>query len=371
MPSRPGRRVRSAVRPLPPRIRLLPPLLALALAGFASACDAPGRGPDSASTVRTRHGTVMGTLAEIKVYTTDLEGVVAVFDRSMAELARIEALTTPHDPASELSRLNAAAGGTPVAVGPELDDMLRLGLEISRLTGGAFDPTAGPLVEAWGFPEHPALPGDEARERAIALVDWREVARLDDTFPVAAGGGRVERAWRLARPGMAVDLGGLAKGWAVDAAADIAAEKWGNCLVNVGGDLVVRGAKPGGRPWTIGVQDPRDPGEIFLKLALADGMAVATSGDYQRNFEKDGVIYHHLLDPATGRPARGANSATVIATTCALADAWATAAFVLGAEEGVRMLEAMPNLEGILAVVDESGALVVHETSGVAALKVE
>jgi thiamine biosynthesis lipoprotein len=170
---------------------------------------------------------------------------------------------------------------------------------------------------------------------------------------------------------MALDLGGVAKGWAVDAAADVAAARWGNCLVNVGGDLTVRGTKPGGRPWVIGVQDPRDPGAIFAKLALPPGMAVATSGDYQRNFEVDGVIYHHLLDPATGRPARGANSATVVATTCALADAWATAAFVLGAEDGIRLLEAMPTLEGILVVVNEAGELVVRETSGMPAYRVD
>jgi thiamine biosynthesis lipoprotein len=165
---------------------------------------------------------------------------------------------------------------------------------------------------------------------------------------------------------MELDLGGIAKGWGVDRAADVLAGLSGACLVNAGGDLVVRGLKPGGKPWRVGVQDPRDPSQLFLKLRLAENVAVATSGDYQRYFEVDGVRYHHLLDPRTGYPARAASSATVIAPDCATADAWATAVFVLGPAAGIAALEEQPGLEGVIVVVDDAGELVLHETAGFA-----
>ncbi len=364
------RRIRSSLPETPSLVSAA--ISAVVLAVAAGALSGCGGEPRSAGpSVRTRHDMAMGTLVEIKIYTDDLDGVTEVFDAAFGEIHRLEALTTPHAEDSDVFRLNAEAGRTPRQLSPEVDEMLRLGLEVSRLSEGAFDPTAGALVRAWGFPEDPALPAPEALAAAIALVDWHLLARLDAAFPIDAGGGRVERAWRLANPGMSVDLGGVAKGWAVDAAARIAAERWGNCLVNVGGDLVVHGEKPGGRPWVIGVQDPRDAAQIFLKLRLPGGMAVATSGDYQRFIEVDGERYHHILDPRTGMPSRGANSVTVVATSCALADAWATAAFVLGAEEGIRILEAMPSLEGVAVTVDVAGELVVRETSGMAALRAD
>jgi len=170
-------------------------------------------------------------------------------------------------------------------------------------------------------------------------------------------------------PATELDLGGIAKGWGVDRAADLLAERVGPCLVNVGGDLAVRGSKPGGVPWNVGVQDPRDPSRLFVTLRLRGARAVATSGDYQRYVEVDGIRHHHLLDPRTGWPGRRCSSATVVAPSCALADAWATAAFILGPDAGIAALERHPDLEGVLVTIDEAGGLVLHETSGFAAYR--
>ncbi|MCA9752382.1 MAG: FAD:protein FMN transferase [Gemmatimonadetes bacterium] len=325
--------------------------LALLVAIALPACD-------RAPTVESRTDFVMGTLAELKVVSDDPVTAREALDRAFARLREIEALTTSYSETSEPARLARANGAWVEGVSPEVDEILTLGLRIAAESDGAFDPTAGALVAAWGWPEDPALPDSATVAAAVATVGWRDVERAE------RAPGRI--AWRLGRPGMKLDLGGVAKGWAVDRAADVLLGVSDHCIVNAGGDLVVRGHRPDGKAWLIGVQDPRDASRIFLKLRLPDGTAVATSGDYQRFFEVDGVRYHHLLDPRTGWPAREVHSATVIAPDCATADAWATAAFVLGAEAGIAALERQPDLEGLLVTYDAKGDLVSHETPGFA-----
>jgi thiamine biosynthesis lipoprotein len=361
------------VDPGPGGRRTRVPLLVLSLVTLfgGSSCGGFSSPRDSAGEPKKRQVTVMGTFGELKVFDESSERAEEVFDRALAELGRIEAISTSYSDSSEVSALGRRAGGTPLRVGPDLDRMLTIGLQVAVASDGAFDPTTGPLVEAWGFHGEPALPTPEAVAAAVTLVSHEDLVPLEGSFPIESGGGRVSRAWRLSRRGMAIDLGALAKGYAVDRAMAIVEETCGNGLVNLGGDLAVRGSKPGGLPWVIGVQDPRDPSRLFVKLHLPGGRAVATSGDYQRYFEVDGVRYHHLLDPRTGHPARKARSATVIAPTCARADAWATAVFVLGPEAGLRALEDRPALEGVIVTVDEEGELVFHESSGFAAYRAD
>jgi len=302
-------------------------------------------------------GFAMGTVAELKVVARDAPDAESALAAAMAELARLEGLTTVHTDSSEVARLSRSAGGTPVPVSVDLDRILSTARQVAEAAGGAFDPTAGPLVRAWGFPDSPALPDSFEIARAVTLVGWERCTRG-------------EEGWSLATAGMSLDLGGIAKGYAVDRAADRLAAVTGACLVNVGGDLAVRGSRPGRPGWIIGIQDPREPSRLFLELQLPGDRAVATSGDYQRFFEVDGERYHHILDPRTGRPARGLRSATVVAPSCELADAWATAAFVLGPVEGLAALEANPDLEGVLVEEGANGDLVLHRTSGLPALEV-
>ncbi len=307
----------------------------------------------------------MGTVVEVKVVTTDVVAADRALDAVFAELARVEALASSHVATSELFALNART--TPAcAVSEEMDALLRAARGFSEATAGAFDVSVGPLVTLWGFPEHPQLPDSAAIAAACAHVGWERLrpAESDAHSPET-------RTWTFADPEMRLDLGGLACGWAVDRAADAAMESVSACLVNVGGDVTVRGSKPDGSAWVIGIQHPRDPAQIIRRLRIPAGVAIATSGDYEHSFEVANTRYHHLFDPKTGFPARGLVSATVIATTSLLADAWSTAAFVLGPEEGLRRLEENPDLEGILISLSPEGELVFHETSGVKALVVE
>ncbi|MGH2569830.1 MAG: FAD:protein FMN transferase [bacterium] len=303
-------------------------------------------------------GFAMGTVVQLKVVVHDASVADAAFEAALAELARVERLATVHSDSSEVALLARAAGGIPVPVSQDLDRILRTAIEVARSTGGAFDPTIGPLLRAWGFPDAPHLPDSSAIAQSAALVGWERCKRSPE-------------GWSLAEPGMSLDLGGVAKGYAVDRAADRLAAFSSGCLVSVGGDLAVRGTRPGRPGWVIGVEDPREPSRMILKLGVPGDRAVSTSGDYQRFVEVDGKRYHHLLDPDTGRPARGLRSVTVVGPYAELTDAWATAAFVLGPVEGLAALEAHPDLEGVLVEQDVLGKLVLHRTSGMAALELE
>lgn len=318
---------------------------------MVSSC-APGSSPDA---IAVRTGTVMGTIAELKLVRAEGVDAEARLDAAMARLSQVEEGTTSYRAGAALLRLSE---GKPVPLSADADAILTQALAVADETGGLFDPTMGALVHAWGFPENAHRPDSAAVDEARARVGRGRLRRTGD------------RTW-TAVPGTEADLGGIAKGWGVDAAADVLAGADGACLVNVGGDLAVRGTKPGGAPWRIGVQDPRDPSRLFVTLKLSGTRAVATSGDYQRYVDVDGVRYHHLLDPRTGWPARDVHSATVIAPTCAAADAWATASFIMGAEAGIAALERDPELEGVLVGIDDAGALVLHETSGFAAYRSE
>lgn len=267
------------------------------------------------------------------------ESALAAARRAVEE---VEGWADCYDPAAELYRLNLAASGGPVRVSQGLADVLEVALRVAEKSGGAFDPTVLPLIEAYGFNgEDRRVPGDEEIAKILPRVDYRRIGLNGDSVDIPEG--------------FALDLGGVAKGYAVDRAVrameDAGAEAG---LVNIGGDIAAFGERIGGGPWTIGVQHPRAPGELFAVLELQSG-AVATSGDYERYFVVDGVRYFHILDPKTGRPARGLVSVTVTAPSCILADAYATAVFVLGPERGMALLEADDELEGLLIYETEGG----------------
>ena len=217
--------------------------------------------------------------------------------------------------------------------------MIQAGQHIAHLSHGAFDLTLGQLKELWGInTDHPYVPTEGERHRAMigigmdALqVDGRVVSKRD--------------------PALQVDLGGIAKGYAVDRAVALLRQAGiTSAAVNAGGDISLIGDRQG-QPWRIGIQHPRKPGDVLVTLPLVD-RAVVTSGDYERFFEQDGIRYHHIFDPATGAPARLCQSVTVIAANAATADALATAAFVLGPEQGLRMLEAENGVEGLIVALD-------------------
>jgi thiamine biosynthesis lipoprotein len=258
------------------------------------------------------------------------------------EALRIERKFSRFREESVVSEIARNAGRTPVAVDEETAALVEAALELARLTGGRFDPTVGVLRRAWNFRE-PRIPGDDELCALRPLVDHGAVSVRDGTV-------------FLRRPGMELDLGGVGKEYAVDRVADLLrAHGVTSAIVNFAGDVRTIGGRGDGRPWSIGVADPRAPGRCRFAVRLIGGAGVATSGDYERCFVQDGVRYHHLLDATTGRPARGIMSATVVAASAFMAGRLATAAFLLGARDGLALLEEIPGVEGCL--IGETGEI--------------
>ncbi len=294
----------------------------------------------------------MGTVVTITVAGLGRDEADRAMNAAFEEIRRLEGILTFFSESSDLGRINAAAGAREVVVSSETIEVLAEARRISDASGGAFDATIGPLVSLWGFEvKDRFVPPKEEIGRARMLVNWRNMAVDPERGTV-----------RLERRGMKVDLGGIAKGYAADRAADTL-RKHGvsRALVAVAGDIRAVGEKAAGVAWHVGIQHPREPGAVLGSLKIAD-RSVSTSGDYERYFIKDDVRYHHILDPATGRPAAASRSATVLAPTTTLSDALSTAAFVLGPEKGIALVRSVPGAEAV--IVDREGR--VHVTPGLA-----
>jgi len=287
------------------------------------------------------HRFAMGTLVSVTVTSPDSGVRSTATAAAFAEVERVEALTTRYSDDSEISRLNERSEGyTAEPVDPDVARVVQTSLEVAESSGGAFDVTVAPLVELWPLDDEDFAPPDETDvAAALAHVDWRAV-QVD----IDAGTLTVE-------PGTRLDLAGVAKGHAVDLAA-AALERAGvvRGMVDAGGDIRFVGTPPHEDGWYAGIKHPREEG--LLGVVRLDGGSVATSGDYQSFVEVDGVRYHHIIDPATGWPARGLVSVTVVSEFCALADALATAVFVMGAERGMALIEGTPGAEAIVATAD-------------------
>jgi thiamine biosynthesis lipoprotein len=294
-------------------------------------------------TLYTTRFTLMGGAAIVRfIDDRGRERAETIARAAESEAFRIERKFSRFREASVVSEIARHAGGTPVAVDDETAALVEAALELARLTEGRFDPTVGVLRRAWNFRE-PRVPVDAEIAALLPLVDHRAVS---------VRGGAVS----LQRAGMQLDLGGVGKEYAVDRVADLlGAHGVTSALINFAGDVRTIGGRGDGRPWSIGVADPRAPGRCRFTVRLIGGAGVATSGDYERCFVKDGVRYHHLLDATTGRPARGIMSATVVAARAFLAGRIATAAFLLGPREGLALIERVPGVEGCL--IDDDGAI--------------
>ena len=285
---------------------------------------------------------IMGTLVEITVREKDTDKAQSAISSAFDEIRRLEKLMSTRLADSEISQLNDLAGGeSSLAVSPDVLDVIRRGIYWGNKSQGALDISIGPVSRLWQFDdENPAIPEAQRLADAARLVNFREIEIDESTV-------------RLKQPGMSLHLGAIAKGHAVDRAMTVL-EKNGirHALINAGGDLKALGERKDGQPWTIGLQHPRQPEKLSASFTLA-GKAVATSGDYQRYFTKDNTRYHHILDPATGLPARGVISCTIIAETVMDADALATAVFVLGYEKGMALVDSVDGVEGMM--ITESG----------------
>lgn len=256
------------------------------------------------------------------------------------EAQRIEVKFSRYREKSVVSDINRNSGRTPVAVDEETDMLVRSALDLSRLTGGRFDPTVGALRRIWDF-QRGRVPSAEEISESLLLVDAGAVSTRDRTV-------------FLRRAGMEIDLGGVGKEYAVDRAAELLrAEGIGAAIVSFAGDVRTIGHRGDGHPWNVGVTDPRDRDRCRFSVRVLGDAGVATSGDYERSFVKNGVRYHHILDATTGWPARGVASATVVAATAFRAGCYSTAALLLGPDDGLALLEETSDVEG--ALITESG----------------
>lgn len=293
----------------------------------------------------------MGTAIVVELWSDDAAEGEAAIDAVMDEMHRIDRAMSPHRPDSELSRINRDAASTAVPLSVEMAWLLARAQEFAVLSGGAFDITYAAVGRLYDYRQR-IRPSEEALAAARAAVGHRHLV-LDAHA----------RTVRFAKPGMCIDLGGFAKGHAVDLAAALLRRRGiGHAMVSAGGDSRVIGDRRG-RPWTIGVRDPRQPGAMCAVLPLQD-VSISTSGDYERFFDDaEGVRCHHLIDPATGRSPCGVRSVTLLADDGLTAEALSKSVFVLGVEEGLRFVERQQGVDAV--VVDAAGAL--HFSSGLRA----
>lgn len=301
---------------------------------------------NNATALRRLTFPALGTMCEVQ-YVPPAGGVrAAAFEQATVSWVNaFEAKYSRFIPTSLLSRINAAAGFSWIAVDEETDRLLELCETLFNLTQGVLDPTALPLIRLWNWKApNPSIPSAREIEAAKQLVGWTKVRRSR---------GRIF----LPTPGMALDFGGFGKEYAVDIVAQIALDHGiTNALVDFGHDLRVLGAPPGRPAWHIGLEDPRNPGTSTASLAITGSRGIASSGDYIRSFTVNGRRYGHIIDPRTGWPvANGCQQATIIAGTCLQAGVLSTTAFVLGIREGLECIQSHPGAEGLL-VTDNSRA---------------
>jgi thiamine biosynthesis lipoprotein len=294
-----------------------------------------------------RDEAVMGTAIHVELWCEEERAAQSAITAVMDEMHRIDHAMSPHKPHSELSRINRDAARDPVPVSAEMYGLLERALEFSRFSDGAFDITFASVGNLYDYRAGVA-PTREALERGRAAIGWQHL-QLDPQ----------SRTVRFGREGMRIDLGGFAKGHAVDNAAAILVELGiRHAIVSAGGDSRVLGDRRG-RPWTVAIRDPRREGGVVAVLPLED-TAISTSGDYERCFVRDGVRCHHLIDPRTGRSADAVRSVTILAPDGLTCEGLSKTVFVLGVERGLELLESLDGVDAV--VVDAAGTL--HYSSG-------
>ncbi len=288
---------------------------------------------------------LMGTRVGVELWHESADAAERCAGLAFDEIGRIETVMSTWLGGSEITFINNNAAIAPVEISAEMDYLLRESLRFSELTGGAFDITYASVGHAYDY-RAGKKPDDRAIAHGLAAIDYRHVELADGRVSFRHGGVRI-------------DLGGIAKGYAVDRAAAVLLDCGvADALVSAGGDSRILGNRRG-RAWMIGIRHPRDPAGIALRLPLANS-AISTSGDYERFFIDAGERVHHIINPSTGRSAARSWSATVTGPDALTTDALSTSIFVLGAADGLALIERLDGIDAI--VIDNHGKL--HYSSG-------
>ncbi len=287
---------------------------------------------------------LMGTEVEIVV---NGKAAKRAAERAVDTITGVSRLLDWRNPKSEVSLINSMAGITAVAVSKPTFDVIYKSVKLSKTVHGVFDITIGPLADLWREAIDRGVPpsSTEITERK-KLVNWEKV-ELDLQAETV----------KLLDRGMKIDLGGVGKGYAVGAARNtLVSLGIKSALINSGSSIVVIGVREDGKPWRIGVRDPRDPKKILGVIILEPGQALSTSGDYEKYFEWEGKRYHHIIDPRTGYPAETCQAVTVVAGDAAVADILSTAVFILGPKIGMRLIEGLDGVSGL--IVTKNGEVI-------------
>ena len=290
---------------------------------------------------------LMGTLVFVTGVAPDDAVAKNAVAEGLAEIRRIEQLMSTWIPTSELSKVNAAAGKHPIQVSTENMEVLKISLRMAELTEGGFNIAVGPAVAAWNVSQEGRIPSQEELDAVRPLISLENVA-IDEKAGTVF----------LKRAGMKIDVGGIGKGYAADLVVDVM-QKAGAIagVVALSGDIKTFGRMTDQEQFVFGIQHPRkEQGQILGRIAL-ENEAVSTAGDYQRFIMKDGIRYHHILDPTTLQPARRCQSVTVIAHDGVMADGLDTGIFVMGPGKGMALIESLPDVEGV--IVNAQGGILI------------
>ena len=310
-------------------------------------------------TADPRTEALMGTVCTVNAYD---DGTKSLYDELFARLHEIDETFSVTIDSSEISEINKAAGERSVSVSSDTAYVVRSALAFAELTGGAFDPTVGPLVKIWGInTDHARVPEKSEIDAVLPLINWRDVSVADDNTVM------------LKRRGMALDLGGIVKGYAADELTKILkARKVRRAIVDLGGNIFVYGKKKDGSPWRVGIKDPKDPEGVPAIVLNVANSTIVTSGVYERFFTENSVRYHHILDAKTGYPAAsGLLSSTIVCESSMAADALSTSVFVLGKESGMELLRRMqsPELSEVPGLHAQVLGIFIEEDGSVSASK--
>lgn len=299
--------------------------------------------PASAKTYK-KSAVVMGTDLEVTLSLDDDKKAEEAFRAVLAEMQRVEGMMSEWREGTPVAEINANAGKRPVKVPEELFRVIQASQTVSSMTGGAFDITWASMKGVWDFGKgRERVPTAEEIKQRLPLIDYKKVILDEKAVTVF-----------LEKEGMMIGLGAIAKGYAVDRAmAILVSIGIKDAIVKAGGDMRVQGSVSG-KPWEIGIRHPREKDRLTAKLPLTN-ISISTSGDYERFFVKDGVHYHHIMDPRTGYPARRSRSVTIIAPDTMTSDALSTAVFVMGPEAGLDLVKKLKGVEAV--IVDQMGRI--------------
>jgi FAD:protein FMN transferase len=288
----------------------------------------------------TRTEAIMGTRCAVELWSDDAAKGDAAITLVFDDMRRIDHLMSTWKEDTEISLVNRDAGKHPVKISEELFRLLQTSVKYSELTRGAFDITYASVGYLYDFKRH-IHPDQAAIAAALPGINFRHMVLDPKKFTVY-----------FMRPGMRIDLGGIAKGYACDQGVAIL-KRFGvtNAMVMAGGDTRLLGDRRG-RPWMVGIRHPDNKNRIVLSMPLAD-VGISTSGDYERFFDEGGIRYHHIIDPKTGHSPTGVRSVTIIGPTATDTEGWSKGVFIKGPVEGIRLIEQYPEMDAV--VVDKDG----------------